>query len=292
MPSKQAAKKPKKKPSTEVKATKVKPASKAKAKAKGTREKAAKARLTAAERAHLESIDPAFDAPIDRNIAETQQEARELEAALAKLNKELYGKSKLDKAVGSSLEKRRKLLEATEGAWTEHRNTPLSKKLREVRAEAEDLKRDSIAALRHFCEHDGEVQERLDAIVLGTGLPDLVDDLKKLADLLEENGGALGKADLPRRPSERARMLAESLSRGSADRSVDPVGTAAMSLRNRAFWWLREAMDAIRSAGRYVFRKQPKLLAIFRASSTRARARAGTVRSVEKPAPTPTNGAP
>jgi hypothetical protein len=65
-----------------------------------------------------------------------------------------------------------------------------------------------------------------------------------------------------------------------------------MSLRNRAFWSLREAMDAVRSAGRYVYRKQPKLLVAFHASSTRARARAGTVRSSDKPAPAAANGAP
>ncbi len=128
--------------------------------------------------------------------------------------------------------------------------------------------------------------------MLGTGLADLIDDLKKLAALLDENQKALARADLPKHPADRARGLAESLSRGSADRGVDPVGAAAMSLRNRAFWWLREAMDAVRSAGRYVYRKQPKLLVAFRASSTLARARAGTVRSVDKASPAATNGAP
>jgi hypothetical protein len=65
-----------------------------------------------------------------------------------------------------------------------------------------------------------------------------------------------------------------------------------MSLRNRAFWSLREAMDAVRSAGRYVYRKQPKLLVAFRASSSRARTRAMGVRGHDTPGPAVTNGSP
>ena len=65
-----------------------------------------------------------------------------------------------------------------------------------------------------------------------------------------------------------------------------------MSLRNRAFWFLREAMDAVRSAGRYVYRKEPTLLVAFRASSSRARTRAMAVRTHDSPAPVVTNGSP
>ena len=278
--SRKAPKKEKKQPSSQP------------AKPKPTRPSAARHKLTAAQRAALLALDPAFDAPLDRNVAETQQEARDLESVLEKLGKEIYAGSTLQKAVGGSIEARRKLLEIAEGAWTEHRNATLSKSLREVRAEAEELKRDAIAALRHFCEDDSAVLARVEAIVLGAGVADLIDDLKKLAALLDENAKVLARADLPKHPADKARGLAESLSRGSADRAVDPVGAAAMSLRNRAFWSLREAMDAVRSAGRYVYRKQPKHLRAFHASSTRARARAGTVRSSEAPASSDTDGAP
>src|SRR5512133_3853811 len=104
------------------------------AKAKPARSGAGKHKLTAAQRAELLALDPAFDAPIDRNVAETQQEARDLESVLEKLGKEIYAGSNLEKAVGGSLAARRKLLEVAEGAWTEHRNAALSKSLREVRA--------------------------------------------------------------------------------------------------------------------------------------------------------------
>jgi hypothetical protein len=244
--------------------------------------------ITAAQRAQLLGLDPSFDAPIDRNVAETQQEARELESVLAKLGKDIYARSNLEKAVGSSLEARRSLLETAESAWADHRNAALSKGLREVRVQAEELKRDIIAALRHFQAGDSDVQSRVDAIVPGTDLPDLIDDLKKLAKLIDESGTKLGRADLPKQANDKARGYAESLSRGSADRAIDPRGAELMSLRNRAYWFLRDAMDAVRSAGRYVYRKQPKILVAFRASSSRARTRAMAGRAPGAPSPVAT----
>jgi hypothetical protein len=211
MPSpKSATKKPKPKKSTTP------------PKAASAGRKSAKQRLSPAQRAQLLALDPSFDAPIDRNVAETQQEARELQAVLARLGKDIYAKSNLEKAVATSLEARRVLLETAESAWTAHRTAALSKSLREVRIEAEELKRDAIAALRHFQEADGAVQSRVDAIIPGTDLPDLIDDLKKLAALLDESGAKLARADLPKHASDKARGFAESLSRGSAERVIDP----------------------------------------------------------------------
>jgi hypothetical protein len=252
------------------------------AKAKPSKGKRA---ITAAQRMALLALDPAFDAPIDRNIAETQQEARELESVLGKIGKEIYAKSNLDKALAQSLEARRSLLETAESTWAEHRDAALSKSLRAARADAEELKRDVIAALRHFREDDSKVQSRVDDIILGSGLPDLIDDLKKLAALIDESGAKLARADLPAHSADKARGYAESLSLGSADKAIDPAGAELMSLRNRAFWSLREAMDAVRSAGRYVYRKQPKILVAFRASSSRARSRAMAAKTQDKPAP-------
>ena len=265
------------------------PAAKAAKAAKPAKAKLSKGKhaITAAQRASLLALDPAFDAPIDRNIAETQQEARELQAVLGKVGKEIYARSNLDKATAQSLEARRSLLEAAESTWADHRDAALSKSLRAVRAEAEELKRDTIAALRHFRENDSNVQSRVDDIVLGSGLPDLIDDLKKLAALVDESGTRLARADLPAHPADKARGFAESLSRGSADKAIDPAGAELMSLRNRAFWSLREAMDAVRSAGRYVYRKQPKILVAFRASSSRARSRAMAAKTQDRPAPAP-----
>ncbi|MDC0680960.1 hypothetical protein [Sorangium atrum] len=240
-----------------------------------------KSTLTAAQRQELLDLDPAYEAPIDHPVSDTLQEARELEVALSKLGKEIYKKSRLSKEVGTSISARRDLLAAAESAWTEVRTLPLSSDLRAQRKDAEALKRDAIAALRYFLAADEEVERRVDGIVLGTGVADLVSDLSQLAELLEQHRDALARADLPKRAPERARELAAALSSGAAERAVDPQGNAAMALRNRAFWWLREAMDDIRAAGRYVYRDERKVLALFRTSSARARARRRAVKQDE-----------
>ncbi|WP_437801934.1 hypothetical protein [Sorangium sp. So ce693] len=240
-----------------------------------------KSTLTAAQRQELLDLDPAYEAPIDHPVSDTLQEARELEVALGKLGKEIYKKSRLSKEVGTSISARRELLAAAESAWTEVRTLPLSSDLRAQRKDAEALKRDAIAALRYFLAADEEVERRVDGIVLGTGVADLVSDLSQLAELLEQHRDALARADLPKRAPERARELAAALSSGAAERAVDPQGNAAMALRNRAFWWLREAMDDIRAAGRYVYRDERKVLALFRTSSARARARRRAVKQDE-----------
>ncbi|WP_437872135.1 hypothetical protein [Sorangium sp. So ce363] len=240
-----------------------------------------KSTLTAAQRQELLDLDPAYEAPIDHPVSDTLQEARELEVALSKLGKEIYKKSRLSKEVGTSISARRDLLAAAESAWTEFRTLPLSSDLRAQRKDAEALKRDAIAALRYFLATDEDVERRVDGIVLGAGVADLVSDLNQLAELLEQHRDALARADLPKRAPERARELAAALSSGAAERAVDPHGNAAMALRNRAFWWLREAMDEIRAAGRYVYRDERKVLALFRTSSARARARRRAVKQDE-----------
>lgn len=253
-----------------------------------------KSTLTAAQRQELLDLDPAYEAPIDHPVADTLQEAREIAVALSKLGKEIYKKSRLSKEVGASISARRDLLAAAESAWTEVRTLPLSSDLRAQRKDAEALKRDAIAALRYFLAADEDVERRVDGIVLGAGVADLVSDLNQLAELLEKHHAKLTRADLPKRAPERARELAEALGSGSAERTVDPEGNAAMALRNRAFWWLREAMDEIRAAGRYVYRDERKVLALFRASGARARARQRTVKrdEAETSGSNPTPAAP
>ncbi|APR81161.1 Hypothetical protein A7982_06508 [Minicystis rosea] len=243
--------------------------------------------LAPSEREALLALDASFEDAIDQAVAVLVQEARALESAAGKVEKQLLKKSRLDPKTLAALGPRRKLLDRAEAAWTHHRVAALTKDLKSARGEAEALKADLIHALRHFLEEDEAVQAQVDAIIPGTGLVDLVDDLKKLAVLADAHASAITKADLPKNASKRARDFAEQLSAAVADRAFDAEGAAAMTLRNRAYWWLREAMDAVRSAGRYVFRDEIKILAAFRASRTRTRARASAKASAAPDAPIP-----
>jgi hypothetical protein len=213
----------------------------------------------------------------DRPVADILQEANELVAIVKKHGKALYAKTRLDKRVAESLKARRSALASAESDWAKHRAKTTPKGLRALREEAEALKHDAIAALRYFVEEDEDVQAELDAIVVGTGLPDLIDDLEKLGSLLADHAAALKKADLPKKAASRARELARTLGEGTAAHATDREGAALLALRNRAFWFAREAMEAIRSAGRYAFRSEPALATLFRSSSRR-----GTLRGTRK----------
>jgi hypothetical protein len=146
------------------------------------------------------------------------------------------------------------------------------------------LKKDMIAALRYFLHTDEAVQARVDDIIPGSGIADLLDDLQKLAVLLRENADALKRADLPADAAAQAERFATLLGSDDLVRSVatSEQGRHLIGLRNLAFWRLREAMDEIRAAGRYVYRNDPKRLPLFRASGTRAR------QPQRPPAPAPT----
>ena len=241
--------------------------------------------LTEKQRNGLRKLDAGYAEPIDYSVADILQESRDLQVAVRKLGAALYTKSNLKRDVGDSLADRHAMLDAAETEWAAHRIVVLPQQLRALRKEAEELKKEAIAALRHFKKGDPDVQSRLNAIVEGSGLADLIDDLVKLEALLREHKAALKNADLPKNTAARALELAEILGGEAAERAIDTEGSDALELRNRAYWWLRLAMNDVRDAGRYVYRKQPKYRAIFRASSTLARsgARAGRQTATKKP---------
>jgi hypothetical protein len=215
--------------------------------------------------------------PIDVPVADLCQEARELEAVVARMGTKLVEGSRLDPALCEALKPRRKLLEEKEQDWLAHRLASSSGR-KVALQRAERLKKDMIAALRYFLHRDEAVQARVDNILPGTGLADLIDDLQKLAALLRENADALARADLPSDATTRAEELARILGHDEVARSLatSEEGRHLQDQRNRAFWYLREAMDEIRAAGRYVFRNDPRRLALFRSSGTRARQRPRT----------------
>jgi hypothetical protein len=148
-----------------------------------------------------------------------------------------------------------------------------SKPLKELRAEAERVKRAAFAAFRYFLRDNAEVQARLDEIAEGSGDADLVDDCRRLGNLVEQHAAAIKKAKLGTRPAEALRKAAEALGDAAAEQAATTVEVATIELRNRAFWHLRAWLDEIRAAGRYVFSAEPRRLVQYRATTTYARKR-------------------
>lgn len=215
----------------------------------------------------LKALEAAYSAPLDRRVSDVVYEARVLEDVLEKLGAELCEKSMLTPGQCGELAERRRLLEAAEDVWSRARTTRMSDDQKALRKEAEQLKRDMMEALRYFLRKDknGEsIERRLDAIAEGSGLIDLIGDLRQLSGMVDEFAAALVKADLPKKASARALVLSDGLHSSSALSSADDEAAIAIDMRNRAFWWLRELLDEVRAAGRYVYRDHPKKLLLFR----------------------------
>lgn len=199
----------------------------------------------------------------DVAVSQVLDEARALEALLAKLGPELSRTAGLDKRTLADLGKRREALDILESAWLTARVIATPRSVGSVRDSAEQLKRDGMAGLRWYARDDADVQRALDRIDEGTGDADLVDDLRKLSDLVDEHRALLKKANLPKKAGEAMRTLADTLAETVAERPVDVEVAQAEDMRNRAYWHLRDVMAEVRAAGRYAFRDQPKRLAAF-----------------------------
>ncbi|MCU0680973.1 MAG: hypothetical protein MUF34_01695 [Polyangiaceae bacterium] len=248
--------------------------------------KAGGKRRLALER-RLLALPEAYAAAPDYSVVTILHETRAIEAILQKYGKDLLSGTKLDRKTPAEIGARRLALEEAERDWVAARESESPRALTRLRQEAEGLVRDVAAALRYFLEHDATVQRRVGAIREGAGDADRIDDLKRCAELLELHADALKRADLPKKAPRRCRELADELAAASAERDAGRGGVlAAQELRNRAYWHLRELMDEVRAAGRYVFRHEPKRLTLFRASSTNAR------HASRPPPPGPSDDAP
>lgn len=256
-----------------AKATKGKVVAAAKKPAKPNR--GAPTELTAADKAALAALDETYAVLPDLPVANITHEARELAVIFKKLGAQLVKKSDVGKDAGKELALRLSRLERAEAGWSAARQIRTPKELLALRKRAEKVKRDAFEALRYFAKRLPEVQTRLKAIAAGTGDADLIDDLKRLAELVAEHGSLLTKAELPANPATALDDLAKELSQAVADRDVSPEAIDAIGLRNQAYWHLREHMDDVRDAGNYVFRADPANRALFRSSLTRARERSG-----------------
>lgn len=217
----------------------------------------------------LLGLDLAFEAPPDVAVKDVLHEARDLAADTAKIEGVLIAGSELKKGARAELLRREEVCDHAERAWLQVRRVNISEMLIKSRDEAEKQKRSAFSALRYFCRADADVQRRLDGIAEGSGDADLIDDVEKLADLVEENLALLKKADLPKNPVKVLTAARDALADAAAGRAGGVEALTAHKLRNRAFWWLREQLDEVRAAGRYVYRNDPKMLVLFRASTTK-----------------------
>jgi len=245
----------------------------ARAAAKASPQVTRKEGLSDEQRAALAALDGSYEEAIDLPVATVLQDFREMHGLLARLGKRITSGSRLDAGLLGELPSRAAALDEAELQWASVRKLQLPSARKQLRTEAEALRADAIAALRHFVASDAALQAKVDRIVEGTGLADLIDDLKKLRPLVDAQQGALARSGLPARAGDKLQDLTAALEAATEQQSTERASSdearAALGLRNRAYWRLREAMDEIRECARYAFRSEPSLEKLFRSPHAR-----------------------
>lgn len=228
--------------------------------------------------AELLALPDSYAAPTDVPVADIAYEGRELQGLMTRLGKQLLERSRLEASLLDQLPQRIAALDAAEGAWAEIRAMQLPSAKKKLRTSAEALRGRVIEDLRHFVPADTELQVRLNKVVEGRGIADLIDDLKKLAPLFAANRAKLTRSTLPSNTDEELRAQATALEEATREQAVEAVETreagAAQELRNRAYWYLREAIDEIRVCGVHACRDNPRLVKLFKSSYARRTERA------------------
>ena len=125
---------------------------------------------------------------------------------------------------------------------------------------AEALRTNAVASGRYLLRADPVAQQQLDQIQEGSGVADLVADLRALSSLLTTHAAAFA-ADPSLTPDSAAQAatFASEMSAG-----IDPSGAAALQARrNRLFWLTKEAVTELRAALAFLWRKQPTKIALL-----------------------------
>ncbi len=146
-----------------------------------------------------------------------------------------------------------------------------------LEAEAVELRAEVMTEARFVLRKDIDAQGALDRVQEGSGLDDLVQDLRELAVLIELNEAAFEKAGTdPRTKTARARAIATQLATQVATRrGAGRTSAGALETRDRAATLLADTMAEVRAYAALAFRKTPRLLAKFRSAYNARRKNGG-----------------
>ncbi len=121
--------------------------------------------------------------------------------------------------------------------------------------QAYDFRNDLLASMRFAYRKDDALLTRVSAIADGNGHADMIQDLNDIAVLGRENPDPLTAIsfDLTQldQAATRADELADLLAEANGDKA-DPNNSKI--IRDKAYTYLKELVDEIREAGKYVFR--------------------------------------
>ncbi|WP_321997497.1 hypothetical protein [Draconibacterium orientale] len=126
---------------------------------------------------------------------------------------------------------------------------------------AYEFKTDLLASMRFAYRKNDALLSRVSAIADGSGHADMIQDLNDIAVLGRENPDPLTAISFDLGQLEEAATLADTLADLLAEANGDKADpNESKIVRDKAYLHMKELVDEIREAGKYVFRKDPKRL--------------------------------
>lgn len=124
---------------------------------------------------------------------------------------------------------------------------------------AYDLRDQLVHAFRYAFRNDMALSARITEIADGSGHADMIQDLNDLAVLGRENTAMLTAigfdVSLLDNAATTADAMAELLATANGDKAI---GNETKDIRDKAYTYLKELVDEIRDAGKYLFWRNPK----------------------------------
>lgn len=224
--------------------------------------------------AELQAIPAADVSEPSMPIATYLQEARDLLGA-ATLHLETLTKVGLDAKWLHVLPLRIDALAEAQSRLQTSRHGTVAPERLPIVTEAEQLRSDLVSGGRYALRSNADAQAVLDRIQEGDGLPDLVQDLIDLGAFVHANRARYQHIGVDTKAVvARAAELAKDLGDTLTEERTGSSEQEALALRNRALSHVDEAVNELRSAGRYAFRNDTgRTLSQFRSAYSIARGR-------------------
>jgi hypothetical protein len=121
--------------------------------------------------------------------------------------------------------------------------------------EAWDIRQELIHSMRYAYRHDVKIRNRVAFIESSETETDIITDLRTLSVIGRENPAPLRNIGFDLALLEKAHLLSQGMEELKASSSEESTHNMIRRLRDQAYTHLKEAVDAIRECGQYVFWK-------------------------------------
>ncbi|WP_062057557.1 hypothetical protein [Aquimarina longa] len=174
----------------------------------------------------------------------------------------LINKSGLNwKLFGEDIPIRAGALRHAQSLWVSERYSQeeANRMWKEKSPNAYEMRDDLLNDFRYAFRKNPELLSRVREINNGTGNADMIQDLSDLSALGKKNAEKLTAAKFDLRILDIAAKLSNDIAKLLAEANgATQENSKAKVLRDKAFSHLKEAVDEVRMAGKYVFRKNPE----------------------------------